>query len=476
MSSLLSSLSMAGNALDLYQQALNVVQNNITNANTAGYASQSLNLEARPLDITSGLVGGVAAQGLESARDEYTEEEVRRQSSSLGFYQAQADATSQVDSLVDVSGDSGVAADLNSLFQSFSAWSVTPSSSDARQNVISSATTFAQDLSGLANQMKSVSTQIGNQIGSTVTQINQLSASIAQYNATLNSTSGQPDPGTDASLHAALEQLSSLVDITTLTQPNGTVNVVLSGGAPLVLGDTQYQISAGLADNSTASNPKGTADSVILDWQGNEITSQVQGGQLGGYLNVRNSVLASLIGDGQQVGSLNTFAAGFANAVNGILTSGSTQPDGTGKTGAALFTYDASDPTLAAASFAVSSTITADQLAPVDSQGNANGNALALASLADSTASGGVNGLTFTDDFSQIASAVGQASSLAQANQTAQEQVVTQTQALRDQISGVSLNDQAIALLQYQRSYQAIGEFISTINNLTTTLFNMMSA
>ena len=63
MSNLLTSLATAGHALDVYQQALNVVQNNITNSTTPGYATQSLNLASQPFDVASGLAGGVAAQG-----------------------------------------------------------------------------------------------------------------------------------------------------------------------------------------------------------------------------------------------------------------------------------------------------------------------------------------------------------------------------------------------------------------------------
>src|SRR5712691_6454507 len=126
MSNLLSSLATAGSALDVYQRALDVVQNNITNSTTPGYAKQSLNLEARSFDIAGGLAGGVAAHGLSSARDEYAEEEVRRQLQLQGRYEMQAQGTASIESLFNVSGNSGVSADLNQLFQSFSAWSVSP--------------------------------------------------------------------------------------------------------------------------------------------------------------------------------------------------------------------------------------------------------------------------------------------------------------------------------------------------------------
>ncbi len=128
MSNLLESLGSAGNALDAYQKALAVVQNNITNANTPGFASQSLKLEALPFDLTGGLVGGVAARGLISARDEFADTAVQQQLQTLGKYQAQAQGTATLSNYFDATGNSGVPADLNKLLQSFSAWSVTPNS------------------------------------------------------------------------------------------------------------------------------------------------------------------------------------------------------------------------------------------------------------------------------------------------------------------------------------------------------------
>ena len=83
MSGITSSISAAGNALDVLQQALSVIQNNIDNASTPGYASQQLNLEAMPMDVAAGLVGGVMADGLDDSRDQYAEEAVQSQTQAL---------------------------------------------------------------------------------------------------------------------------------------------------------------------------------------------------------------------------------------------------------------------------------------------------------------------------------------------------------------------------------------------------------
>ena len=86
MSNILASLTNAGNALDVFQQALTVVQNNVNNSSTPGYATQTLNLVAQPLVVTGGLTGGVASQGLQDSRDDYVEEQVQQQTQTLGLY------------------------------------------------------------------------------------------------------------------------------------------------------------------------------------------------------------------------------------------------------------------------------------------------------------------------------------------------------------------------------------------------------
>jgi flagellar hook-associated protein 1 FlgK len=118
--------------------------------------------------------------------------------------------------------------------------------------------------------------------------------------------------------------------------------------------------------------------------------------------------------------------------------------------------------------------ITPDALAPVDANGNANGIALQLASLANSTASGGINGQTFGDFFAGITSALGNEAATATANQQAQTQVTDQTKAMRDQISAVSLDQQAIVMTQFQNSYNAVAKLVTVIDNLTQTTINML--
>jgi len=478
MSGIMASLGNSANALNVLEQALAVVQNNVDNSSTPGYAAQQLNIEALPFDVATGAGGGVTSAGLHSSRDQYLDSAVQSQVQTLGLYTAQAQATGTIQSFFDVTGNSGVASALSNLYSAFSAWATSPNDTTAQQSVISGAGAVASAFQGLSNSLDTISGQIGQQAGTTVTQINNLAAQIAQYNVGALKNSRQPDPGADAQLEANLESLSQLVNFTALKQADGTVTVLIGGGGtPLVLGSQQYSVSAqnGVVTIPPPANPNSPPTSQILDSQGNDITADITGGKLGGLLNARNTVLAAIIGDGQQAGSLNQLAKGLADTVNQILESGTVSTAPGAAAGIPLFTYDASDATATAGSLAVNPAITGSQLAPADASGNANGNANLLATLANpSGGPGSIGGLSYTQYFGQIAAFVGQQSATAQNNQTSQQTVVTQAQSLQSQISGVSLNSSAAQLLQLQNAYEAVSRVLTVVNSLADNIIGLI--
>jgi flagellar hook-associated protein 1 len=474
--SLTSALSNAGNALDVIQSALSVVQSNVSNSSTPGYASQQLTLQANSMDSVSGAGGGVSSGGVASSRDPYADTAVELQMQALGFYTAQASNTGTVQSFFDVTGTTGVSLGLTNLFSAFSAWSASPDQSATQQNVLSAASTVASDISGLSSSLNQASVQIGQQVGSTVDQINAIAAQIKQYNIS-RETSGQTDPGAQTQLQTNLESLANLVNYTALTQADGTVTILVGSSTPLVMGNQQFSLSSDqtVINNPPAANPESPPTSQVLDSQGNDITADLTGGTLGGLLDTQNRVLAGIIGDSQNQGSLNTLAQNLADTVNGILTSGTVSTTAGAAAGIDLFSYSNADPTAAAGSLTVNPAVTEADLAPVDASGNANGNAGALAALASPTgATGTINGMSYTQYFASIASAVGADNQAATNNQQAQQAVTTQAQSLRDSISAVSVNAQAALLLQYQHAYQAVSQVLQVVNQMATSILEIV--
>ena len=176
---LFANLTSSVKALNAFEQSLEVAQNNVSNASTAGYAKQLATLNALPFQPGTGLLGGVQAGAPQSTRDEYLEQAVRYQNGSLGNYTAQAQALGGIQPIFDVTGQTGIIAALNSMFQSFSAWSANPDSAAARQDVLSKAQDLGASFQQAASVLSSVTSNVGNQIDSTVSQINTLAAQVA---------------------------------------------------------------------------------------------------------------------------------------------------------------------------------------------------------------------------------------------------------------------------------------------------------
>ena len=308
MATLTAALGNSGNALEVIQQALGVIQNNVSNSSTPGYATEQLNLKALPLDSATTAGGGVVSGGVTTARDPYADSAVVQQLQTLGLYTAQAQSTGTIQSFFDVTGNSGVSAALNNLYTAFSSWSTSPNDPSTGPAVLSAASGLVSSINGLSNSLQQTSTQIGQQVNSTVAQINSLAAQIQQYNVAVKTDGGQVDPAAQAKLETNLESLANLVNFTSLTQANGTVTVLVGGGTPLVIGDQLNSLSSGqsVTNQPPAANPNSPPTSHIYDSQGNEITANITGGTLGGLLDSQNNVLAGIIGDSQNAGSLNT--------------------------------------------------------------------------------------------------------------------------------------------------------------------------
>ena len=139
-------------------------------------------LNALPFQPQTGLLGGVKAGLPQSTRDEYLEQAVRYQTNLLANFQAQAQALGGVEPIFDVTGQTGIVAALNNMLQSFSAWSVSPDSAEARQDVLSKAQALGAAFQQATSVLSSVTTNVDNGIATTVSQINSLAAQVRDYN------------------------------------------------------------------------------------------------------------------------------------------------------------------------------------------------------------------------------------------------------------------------------------------------------
>jgi flagellar hook-associated protein 1 FlgK len=143
----------------------------------------------------------------------------------------------------------------------------------------------------------------------------------------------------------------------------------------------------------------------------------------------------------------------------------------------AIFTYDTDNATNTAASLSVDPSLTPDQLAAI-SPGPppvSNGVPLALSALASPVQDADkVNGFSYSQFYGHLAGRIGGALKDATNNQDVQQSLLSQAKSLRQQFQGVSLDEEATLLMQFQRAYQANSKFITVLDQLTEITINIL--
>lgn len=477
MVSLLSTLLTSASALTAYEQVLEVTENNVANSSTPGYAAQTQDLDAMPFDPSEGSAGGVTAGVVQDSRDQYAEQNVWQQSVLLGQANQNVSTLTALQNYFDISGNTGIDQALNNLFSAFSAWGQSPTDTEAQQTVIDNATDLATAFQQTASGIQGVEQDTDQQLQQTVAQVNSLAGQLQGYNTQIMA-GDRNDAGLEAQVYSTLEQLSQYVDINATPQADGSVTVLLGDQTPLLVGTQQYSISSTFQVPADATNPQAPPQAQILASDGTDITANVTSGQLGALVNLRNQVLPSYIGGSYQMGDLNTMAQQFADCVNQELTSGNVSDGPPAQAGAALFTYDTTNDSNVAATLAVDPTVTAGQLAAIDPGPPevANGIPLALAQLsAPQDAADEINGASFTDYYGNMATEVGSALSDATSQQTVQQSSVAQAQNLRQQVSGVNLDEEAMEVVEFERAYQANAQLVTVLDQLTDDTISILS-
>jgi flagellar hook-associated protein 1 FlgK len=450
MSNLLSSLIISTGSMRAFDRALATIQNNVSNSTTPGFAKQRQSLTAMMFEPTLGYSGGVVAGKLLNYRSEYAERSVRREQQTLGRAAQQAESLADIEPLFEVSDEAGVTGALTRLFQSFSVLSVSPNSISARQGVLDRAQELASAFNQAAANLHSTADSASQQIRTTVDKINVLADQIRTINVQRRQNhTAVGAAGPDAQLYNALENLAELVDFTALEQEDGTMTVLVAGQVPLVIGEHTYPLTADFS----------TGAAQVLDAKGNPVGDLITGGRLSALLEIRNTTIPDLLAN------LDRLTTAVADRVNLTLA------EGVDLNGVPpwknLFVY--SDPP--AATLAVSDILPEELAAAAADAPGGNGNALRLASLASSRE---IDGVTFAEYYGGVAGRLGRSLATARDNEQLHADLLAQARQLRADEQNVSLDEEAMHVIQFQRAYEAAAQFIRVLNDLTETIIHLV--
>ncbi len=445
-------------ALLANQQGINITGQNIANVNTPGYSRQSVQFTESPASSFNGLpVGtGVTIQGVRTFRDRFIESRLQTETGVTGRLTAQRDALSPVESILQGTENSGVNAALQQFFGSFRDLEANPNSVPLRAVVAQKGENLATAFQTTRRQLSDVQRSNDGQLGSYIENVNTLSKQVATLNQQISASELN---GQEASLlrdqrGELVRQISDLTGARTTENADGTINVTIGEGRALVLGNSSVNLQADRVP------PNGFIQ-ITLDGQPAVFTD--------GKIKGTQDAIATI---GSQIQVLDDLAASVVSRVNSLHTSG-TDLDGNAGTNF----FNTSTP-VTAANISVNTAIKGNPrlvvASPLTQPGQTGTVAGQIANLlTDQNSTVGSQTGSFSSIYGALVAQAGENVSSAENNLATQGLILSQIQSQRESISGVSLDEEAINLLQYQKGYEAAARFIKVADELTQTILSL---
>jgi flagellar hook-associated protein 1 len=283
-------LSTGISGLRAFQRALDVTSHNIANVSTPGYSRQRVELQTREAErYGSGFLGtGVDVSTITRSYDELLATQLRGAASNsarLDLYASKAQVLNNLFS--DTS--TGISASLQRFTNAVQGVSNEPTSSAARQVLLSEAQGLTQRLKTYDSRLDDVSAEINSRLTTEAATISTIADSIARLNAQIVSaqTAGQPPNDLLDARDQQLASLSEHLNVQVVKQDDGAWNVFVGNGQSLVLGNQSARIVA----RRDALDPSRLTIAYQAGSTTSDLSSTISGGSLGGLLDFRRELL-----------------------------------------------------------------------------------------------------------------------------------------------------------------------------------------
>ena len=453
-----SAFEIGRRALNANQLGIDVTGQNIANVNTPGYTRRRVELvESAYQGIHGFAIGtGVTIAGVHSFRDLFIQSRIQTETGIAGRLTAERDALAPVETALQGTESGGLQSSINAFFGAFRDLEANPNSGPLRALAGQRGAALANAFHGTRERLSDIRATIDAQLRSTVDQANGLSNEIATLNDKIRSTEAA---GAEASnfrdqRDVAVNKLAELTGTRTTQNGDGTYTLTLADGRPLVTAGTAHKLEV------TDTPPLGLAE-ITLDGE----TAVFGEGAIAGLKNAITEVT-------KQIDDLDSLAASIVDRVNTLHTSGT---DLDGNPGVNFF-----DPTppVDASTISVNAAILADPrlvvASPLTQPGQTGTVAGEIANLlTDKNSTAGTRTGSFSSIYSSMISDAGERIASADNALQTQAAILSQATAQRDAVSGVSLDEEAINLLQYQKAFEAASRFIKVADEMTQMILSL---
>lgn len=312
---LFSSIQLANNALRAQQIGLQVVGQNISNANTPGYIREEVIFSPAPTQKVGNLLLGLGVNvtGVVQKLDTFLEDRLRGAISDRAGSEAQENAYLELEGLIGELSDTDLSTLINEFFFAVDNINNQPESVSVRNLAVLQGQTLAGEINRLANRVDDVRTDLNERVIQAADDINGLVEEIRTLNIQITEAEGGSVSKSDAvglrdQRLVALTNLAELIDIRVDEQPGGAVNVFV-GGDYLVFGSATRQVE--VAQSTDRGLTIGTIR--LADTQ-SELT--INSGEVPGLVTARDSILGGFLD------KLNSLSSTLIFEFNRIFSSG----------------------------------------------------------------------------------------------------------------------------------------------------------
>jgi flagellar hook-associated protein 1 FlgK len=279
---------IAKDALAASRYGIDVTGHNIANVNTTGFSRQSPIQEAKqPMSYNGLQLGrGVTTSQVVRETDQFIEDRLMQQGSSLAYSTEMENHIKILEGVFNENSDTSVSALLNEYWSLWHDISNNPSGASERIALYEYGSLLSEQFQSLDADLKQLKTDLTNVMGPSIDRINQITSEIASLN---NQIVGMETNGVANDLrdkrNTLVAELSQCIDTNSFEQDNGSLTIVSARGCILVHGNGSYDISLGGINSDR------------VEWQSSggttvDITDYISKGKMGGWLDMRDEVIA----------------------------------------------------------------------------------------------------------------------------------------------------------------------------------------
>lgn len=454
------------------QTALQTVSHNIANKSTEGFSRQRVEqVTAEPIGEGRVRMGmGSKTARVSRINNSFLERQIANETNKMGYGQGQSENLMRVEQIFNEQINKGLNQFASNFFNSFRELANNPESLATRSIVKETAQFMTQDFKRINTQLRDIQADIDNQITSQVQEINAMTEEIAKLNEKIELVEVQGMPANDERdrRDVVIKKLGEKINIKWAEGDNGKVSITAGNTAVLVSGYESVNLEVGRT-GETDTKREGQLDIVYRNAKNSTpfiVTEQMTGGSIGGALHVRDQIVNNLR---DQVDEM---AYSIASAVNEVHELGY---NGYNQQGVSFFETpqrmrDASENLKVnrdVLNDVMNIAAAAEKNSPADNRVANILSSLQYGKIMDNNTS------NIGDFYNGMVGKLAVVTNKANMEADHQKNIVSQLNNVRESISGVSLDEEAVKMIEYQKAFDASARVIKTADEMFDTVLNL---